>query len=241
MKENIPKYVKVQNYFIDKIAKGDLKVGEQIETEAELAELFGFSRMTINKALNGLVEKNYIYRISGRGSYVKNSHVDKQLTPQIASFTDDMRSIGMEAGSELLTYELVKADSVPKIKEKLGIVDNIFLHYFVRLRTGDNVPVAISYNYVSTEVLPMIDINELNGSFFGYLRKCGYEILNSEIEIGATLPTKEQKKLLEINNNALLKTSSLTQVLYKNNEHILGYFDTYYNGNMYTYTFNQSI
>ncbi|MBT2658404.1 GntR family transcriptional regulator [Bacillus sp. ISL-18] len=34
-----------------------LKVGDQIETEEQLAELFGYSRMTINKALNRLVEK----------------------------------------------------------------------------------------------------------------------------------------------------------------------------------------
>ncbi|MBT2657936.1 GntR family transcriptional regulator [Bacillus sp. ISL-18] len=233
-----PKYTIVEDYLINRINTGELKVGDQIETEEQLAELFGYSRMTINKALNRLVEKKQITRISGKGSFVSSSHVTKSLESQ-SSFTEDMKSIGLLPGSKLLTYELIKSNEIPVISKKLNLKENIFVHHFVRLRTGNGTPIAISYNYVSTEVLPAINVESLNHSFYDYLKSLGYTVLGSELEMEAVLPTAEQKKLLQIDQGALLKSKAITTVSFNGKESILGYFETFYNGNIYTYKFNK--
>lgn len=234
--EKIPKYVQVENYIIDQIKSGNLKIGDRIETESQLIERFGFSKMTINKALNKLVEKKYIKRISGKGSFVESRHITKQLKEH-ASFSDDMRSIGLKPGSTLLSYELIRSGKIPEIANKLDVKEDSFIHYFVRLRTGNDTPIAISYNYVSTKVLPALSVEALNHSFYDYSRSLNLEVIANELEMEAVLPTTEQKKMLEISEGALLKSKGLTRVLdhNDNSEKILGYFETFYNGDLYTY------
>lgn len=53
MKE-MPKYKIIENYIIDRIQSGDLKPGDQIETEKQLSEKFDIGRLTVNKALINL-------------------------------------------------------------------------------------------------------------------------------------------------------------------------------------------
>lgn len=236
----IPKYQQVEKYIIDKIKTGQLKIGDRIETEEQLIKRFGFSKMTINKALNKLVEKEYIKRISGKGSFVESRHITKQLKEQ-TSFSDDMRSIGLTPGSKLLSYELIKSNDIPEIAEKLEVEPDQFVHYFVRLRTGNDIPIALSHNYVSTKTLPALNIEALEGSLYDYIGELNFEVISNDLEMEAVLPTLEQKKILEIKEGALLKSKGLTRVLdHKDQtEKILGYFETFYNGDVYTYRFSR--
>lgn len=234
----IPKYSQVVNYLLQKIDSGELKVGDQIETEEQLVEKFGFSRMTINKALNKLVEKKHITRISGKGSFVTSSHVVKSLEEQ-SSFTEDMKSIGLKPGSQLLSYKLINSNEIPEISQKMNIKEDTMLHFFVRLRTGNEIPIALNYSYVSAEVLPTLSLDALDRSFYEYLRSLNYTIIGSELEMEAVLPTIEQKSILQIEEGALLKSKAITKVLINGEEKILGYFETFYNGNIYTYKFNR--
>lgn len=234
----VAKYTQIENYFIDKMNSGELKIGDQIETEEELVEKFGFSRMTINKALSKLMGRDYITRIPGRGSFVKATHVTKSLDKHY-SFTEDMKEIGLVPESRLLTYKLVVAKEYPKVPEKLQIEGDSFIHYFERLRLGSGTPIAISHNYISSDVVPDLSIDALNGSLYEHLRSKGYTILGSDTEIEAVLPNETQKKLMKFESGAILKTKVTTSVLYEGKEQILGYFETFYNGNVYTYKFNR--
>ena len=64
MKE-MPKYKIIENYIIDRIQSGDLKPGDQIETEKQLSEKFDIGRLTVNKALINLAQEGYIERTAG--------------------------------------------------------------------------------------------------------------------------------------------------------------------------------
>ena len=92
-----PKYRLVEKTVHEMIEDGTLKVGDQVPTEEELCGRFGFSRMTVSKALNNLSADGYIERIPGRGSFVTRRHVNKSLAGG-ASFTEDMAAIGLKAG-----------------------------------------------------------------------------------------------------------------------------------------------
>ncbi|WP_434351609.1 GntR family transcriptional regulator [Trichococcus flocculiformis] len=236
--EKKSKYTQIEDYIIGKIESGELWAGDKIETEEQLSEKFGFSRMTINKAINHLAGKKYINRVPGKGSFVNSKHVTKSLEEQ-ASFTEDMQRIGLKASSELLSYCLVSAKDVPDIAKRLEVSDDSFLHYFVRLRKGDNNPIAITYNYVPTKIVPALDIEALKDSFYEYVRSLGFTILGSEMEIEADLPTEKQRKVLGIDKGAVLKTKTLTSVRKDEKDIILGYFETVYNGNVYTYKFSR--
>ncbi|MGY5354189.1 GntR family transcriptional regulator [Wenyingzhuangia sp. IMCC45467] len=76
---NVPKYKQVANYFISNILKGTIKKGEQLPSVSCLSKEFNVSRDTIEKAYRVLKEKELIYTISGKGTFVKNQEVRKKV------------------------------------------------------------------------------------------------------------------------------------------------------------------
>ncbi len=234
MSENL-KHQQIELFIRHGIEKGEFNIGDQIPTEADLCKQFGFSRMTVNKALTHLCETGYITRIPGKGSFVSAPHVRKPLS-RASSFTEDMAKIGLVAGSELISYELIKAEKKPNIAAKLNLSGDDFMHYFVRLRTGDNKPIAISYTYISAKVVPAIDVASLNKSLYAYLLSIGIKAEVSKFELRATLPTEKQKKLLKMNDCALLCSQHVSYTKCDGLVIPFEYIETYYNGDMYTYT-----
>ena len=55
-----PIYVKIMSDIENQIKDETLKSGDQIPTEKELCELYNTSRMTVNKTISRLCEKNLI-------------------------------------------------------------------------------------------------------------------------------------------------------------------------------------
>ncbi|HIX80869.1 hypothetical protein B5E92_10655 [Erysipelatoclostridium sp. An15] len=231
---NKPKYIKIMNDLAQKIKNNELKPGDQIPTEKELCEIYDASRMTVNKAIMMLCEKHLIERIAGKGSFVRDFRTIKNLQlGSTGSFTEDMISTGKNPGAKLIEYKLVKGEEVPQVRDALKLTDDDFIHYFIRLRTGDDLPIAISYTYLSTKVIPSLDINVLKGSLYKYIKKLGYQIKGIDAQYSAVMPTEKQKKLLEIENIALFKSQHIT---FLSDGTPFEYISTYYRGDQYTYS-----
>ena len=56
----------------DSILKGQLKPGDQLPAERELAQRFGVSRTAVREAVKTLREKGLVEAYSGRGTFVTN-------------------------------------------------------------------------------------------------------------------------------------------------------------------------
>lgn len=232
----ISKYQVVERAIRDAIIDGTLKVGDQLMTEEELCVRFGFSRTTIGKALDNLRAHGYIERVAGRGTFVKAAHVEKQAGSS-SSFTEDMASIGLKAGAKLISYEVLRARDVPEIAKHLHADENELIHHFVRLRTGDERPVAIGYTYIRGSVIPAVDIESLDGSFYAYVRSLGIEIHPAEqVRICAVLPSDEQLELLEAKEIALLRSSHVNCAVKDGSTAPFEYTETYYNSDMFSFT-----
>lgn len=168
--KNIQKYEEIEQYILNLIAEQNLKPGNKIPTEIELCKQSGYSRMTINKALNHLADEGHIVRTRGKGSFVASPSVHKQVQ-QFSSFTDDMRSIGLKAGSKLLSYSVIQAKENPTVQQKLRLEDDDLVHDFVRLRTGNDTPIALSHTWISEKIIPMILPAQLEHSLVTYIKE----------------------------------------------------------------------
>src|SRR5712672_4383559 len=64
----------------DSILKGQLKPGDQLPAERDLAQSFGVSRTAVREAVKTLCEKGLVEAYSGRGTFVTNrtSHAMRQ-------------------------------------------------------------------------------------------------------------------------------------------------------------------
>lgn len=65
-----PKQKMVQDYILNMIGNG-MRHGDLLPTIAEFAEILEVSPMTVNKAVNGLVEQDILYKTQGKGTFVK--------------------------------------------------------------------------------------------------------------------------------------------------------------------------
>lgn len=232
--KDLAKYKIIENYIIDLIHSGQLKTGDQIETELQLSNRFNIGRITVNKALNNLANEGILKRIPGKGSFVAEKILTKSMRSH-NSFTEDMLALGKKAGSTLLEYKVMKAGQVEGLSAKFGVPENDYVHYFVRIRTANDLPIALSYTYINTTVLPSINVKALEGSLKQQLVDAGVNIDGDrEITLSSHLPTPEQKKLLNIGTVALLKNS---HVSYTAEGIPYEYNETYYLGDYYEYSF----
>lgn len=223
----------ISKYILDQIKNYELKPGDQIPTEAQLCELFHVSRMTVSKALQTLVDNQYIYRISGRGSFVNGQRVLKDLnTNGVLSFSDDISKIGMEPGSQLISYKVMQAKENPDIMKKLKMEEHEYIHYFIRLRTADKTKFALAYTYLSATVIPALDINVLNKSLYSFLYDLNILPTMTDMFISAHMPSAYEEELLEVSNEAILKVAHIT---YDQNNIPFEYTETNYIGALYTY------
>lgn len=64
------KYQQVVEWIMNEIENGNLKKGERLMTENQIAEKFDMSRQTIRRAMQQLVDMGILSRIQGSGTYV---------------------------------------------------------------------------------------------------------------------------------------------------------------------------
>ena len=67
------KYQSLKDYLIGKISSGEYQSGFQVASEPELCKKFNLSRNTTRQALQELEKEGYVYRIRGKGTFVKNN------------------------------------------------------------------------------------------------------------------------------------------------------------------------
>lgn len=228
------KYVEIENYIKHAIETQMFNVGDKLPTEKELSGQFDTTVLTVNKAMKNLENVGYLKRIQGKGSFVtKHSKLQKQIG-SFNSFTKSMEKYNKKIGSILCDYRMLKGSEIPEIAEMLDCTDDDLIHYFERIRTGDDEKVALSYTYLPYKIINSFDIKVLDGSLHNYLSNIGIESNHYDIEISSQMPTKEQRKSLEIGTNSPLLVNKI--ILYMEPDIPFEYVETYYIGSRFTYS-----
>lgn len=129
-----PLYKVIYENIFDKIKRGDLKEGDRIPSEIELAKMFNVSRITTKKALDLLSEEELIQRIQGKGSFVKKVAAEQRVfLPEVTSSATRPLTVGLIISdfSESYGVKLVKQieKEVAKLKGHLYLkisLENVF-------------------------------------------------------------------------------------------------------------------
>ena len=224
----------VQDYILNEIKSGRLKTGDQIPAESELVRKFGFGRQTIHNCLHDLAAQGIIQRTPGRGSFVLGKPVNRNIAKKM-SFTEDMISVGMKPGSELIEFRLCDAEEFPWAMDILQLNAKEKLYYIVRLRTGDGMPVALQYSYTPYKYIGDIDISMLEGSFDRYMDSKGLSVSGFLTKLKAVEGNEKQLDLLQAKSKALLKSVSTR---YINDITPVQCTESLYRSDLFEYTFS---
>src|SRR5262252_4722619 len=101
-------YEQIVQQIEESIVKGDLKPGDQLPAERDLAQKFGVSRTAVREAVKALREKGLVEAYSGRGTFITDG-----TTQAVRQSLDLMVKIGHPDGSTHLAE--VRAILEPEI------------------------------------------------------------------------------------------------------------------------------
>ncbi|MGD0019788.1 MAG: GntR family transcriptional regulator [Candidatus Limnocylindrales bacterium] len=122
------------------LAADEWKPGGQLPTERELAERYGCSLITVRRALNDLAREGRLERTRGRGTFVTELPIVRDIAGQIG-FADEVRALGYEPYTVVVAARFEGAS--PVVAAALGIPVDTSVHYLERVRGADNVPLLL--------------------------------------------------------------------------------------------------
>ena len=147
----VPFYEKVKQTISDNIASGVWRPHDRIPSEAELVAQFGFSRMTINRALRELTEEGLLVRLQGVGTFVAEPKGQSALF-EIRSIADEIAARHHQHRCEVLTLEQTQANALQatalNVREGTLIFHSVMVHY------ENDLPVQIEDRCVNAGVVP---------------------------------------------------------------------------------------
>lgn len=194
--KRIAQYKVIENDLLEKIKIGYYKKGDMIPTELELSKTYQVSRVTVRKATDNLVAKGLLQRVSGVGTYVKNTSV-KQKVPNIMGFTDEIIGMGMAPHTIVETFQLIKVPD--NLTGTLGLEKDEMVYFIRRQRFADDQLFLLETTYMSARLYPDISIKILQGSKYHYFEKeKGFKIAYSKHIVTPIHPTKRIANLFGI-------------------------------------------
>lgn len=202
----IPLHYQLNELIRSEILAGRFKVGDRLPPERELAEQYGVSRMTARQALQGLVHEGYLFRQSGRGTFITAPATAVRVSSK--GFSEDMVARGMRPGSRVLSATVEPALSTVAYELGIGSGANVFR--LERLRLADGEPMAYELSYLSAERFPELIKYDLNNrSLYQFLsERYGVVRQRSLRTVESVGASAKEAELLEIPVGApLLKIS----------------------------------
>jgi len=204
-----PAYRRIQASIRRRIESAELKPGDLVDSERELARTHKVSLMTARHALADLAREGLVERRHGAGTFVAppKIHFNKLM-----SYTEQMASRGLSANSRAVRWGLVTNE--PEISARLALSPTAHLIEIVRIRLAADEPFALETCYLSADEFPGLSGGSLvRGSLFATLENdYGVELAYADEEIDATAADLKTAELLSVPRGSPLLR--IRQVIY---------------------------
>jgi GntR family transcriptional regulator len=191
----LAKHAAIEQDLAARIARGELRPGQRLPAERELAAAHRVSRMTVRQALGALAGRGLIERGVGRGTFVADPRVAHDLS-RVAGFSDVLRRHGMAPGARVRDARRVALAPAPLDGPAWRVQ---------RVRTGDGMPLALEDSWLPAGLLPDLDRHDLTGSLYALLRDAyGLELVGATEALEAATATAAEARLLRVERGAPL-------------------------------------
>jgi GntR family transcriptional regulator len=219
----LPAYQRIQGTLRKRIDAGDLRTGDAVPSERDLAKIHSVSLMTARHALASLEREGVVERRRGIGTFVSapKIHFNKLM-----SYTEQMASRSMTAGSKVLFAKII--DDEQEANARLSLSPKSGVIKLERLRHAAGEPFALETCYLSAAQFPgLLSAPVQRESLFGILeRDYKIEIGYADEEVDATAADPRTADLLDVpRREPLLR---IRQVIFSTNGkavlYVLGFY-----------------
>jgi GntR family transcriptional regulator len=195
-----PKYLAVREHLRRRVAA--LPEHTLLPPEPQLCAEYGVSRITLRRAVDGLVADGHLVREQGRGTYVSRPGIRHEyresFVHRIAGFSSVMSETGAQVGTAVLTQQVVPAPAAVAAELKLGPADDVV--ELVRLRSVDGAPNHVAHSYLPAALYPKAAEQDFSeGSLYEYLRReYGADLAHARIVVDVDTAAPEEAALLQV-------------------------------------------
>ena len=189
----VPAYRRIQGSLRKRIESGDLRTGDAVPSERDLARIHQVSLMTARHALASLEREGFVERRIGIGTFVSppKIHFNKLM-----SYTEQMASRGMTAASKLLFAKII--DNEQEATARLSLPPKSTILKLERLRHTGGEPFALETCYLAAaEFSGLLAAPLQRESLFGILER-DYKVViwYADEEVDATAADPRTADLL---------------------------------------------
>ncbi len=187
-----PAYLRLRRAIRGSIEEGRLGPGQALPSERELARRLEVSRVTIRKALAGLVEDGVLTQRHGAGTFVAE-RIIRPLS-KLTSFTGDLRARGLNPRSVFMEREI--GEVTPEEAMALNLSPGALVVRLYRLRYGSDEPLALERSAIPQDIVP--DPERIVDSLYEVLEALGCRPVRALQRLRAVNLNAEQARLLEV-------------------------------------------
>ncbi|MDQ7094433.1 GntR family transcriptional regulator [Desulfosporosinus sp. PR] len=141
----IPIYYQLYKLLEGQIRRGELKPGECLPTENDIALRYEISRMTVRRAISELVSAGMVYAQQGKGTFVARPKLDN-IVFELNDFNEEIKKRGLNYQTTLLEAKIIRADEELKAKFQIS-EENKRLLYFRTVLSAENERLSYEVKY----------------------------------------------------------------------------------------------
>jgi GntR family transcriptional regulator len=187
----LPLYQQLQRALREAIDKRIFGPEEALPAERQLAIDLAVSRITVRKAIDGLVDEGLLVRRPGSGNFI-NTRIEKNFA-KLTSFSEDIRARGRTPRSVWLKRS--EGTVTPEEALRLRLSPGAPVYRFNRIRFADDMPMCLEYATIVAGALPSLDV--VGVSMYEALEKTGHRPVRALQRLSALLLNAEQAQLLQ--------------------------------------------
>jgi DNA-binding GntR family transcriptional regulator len=198
----IPLYFQVARQIESAIERGELRPGQRLDNEIDLADRFGLSRPTLRKAIEELVAKGLLVRKRGVGTQVVQGQLQRPV--ELSSLFDDLTKSHQRPTTRVVSCGTVAADE--SVGTALGVAVGDPVLAIERVRFARDEPLAIMHNWLPVDIGDLTSDALAQHGLYELMRARGVHMRIANQRIGAAPATLAQARLLGVRKGAALLT-----------------------------------
>lgn len=183
-RRDIPLHHQVFLVLQDEIAERRYAPGESLPTEAELAQLFGVSRVTIRAALDTLNTLGLIERRQGVGTFVRELSKPDPLIVPLTDLAARNREIVRTTRAHVVEFGFTPAPR--HVREHFAAQPDDLFQRAVRIRTMNDWPIMQVTTYIPAAIGRQFGREDMEGgSLYAILQRFGITFASGEQIVSA--------------------------------------------------------
>ncbi|MGY1746301.1 GntR family transcriptional regulator [Blastococcus sp. SYSU D00695] len=195
-----PKYLSVREHLRRRVSA--LPENTLLPPEPVLCAEYGVSRITLRRAVDGLVADGHLVREQGRGTFVARPGIRHEyresFVHRIAGWSSVMSEQGAQVGTTVLTQRVVPVAGAIASELDLPVAADVV--ELVRLRSVDGAPNHVAHSFLPAGRFPGAAAADLHdGSLYDFLRReYDADLAHARIVVDVGTATPEEADLLRI-------------------------------------------